>query len=177
MCTWHRWGVQALGTPSSCSNDSNVGCYTFFLYPYGIFIDVEELAIIASVQKNDPNLTDMTNQHGIHVLQIFRQLYVSLLLPELDELKRCVLPDCQQGFIHGGSIGASYLALLPLIEHARLQRKRLYTAFADVRRTFPSVAPSPAQASYTRGLRLSAPSVGFSLRSDHGKCEDFSGTR
>ena len=39
----------------------------------------------------------------------------------------------------GGCTGASYLALHALVEQARLQRKRLYTAFVDVRRAFPSV--------------------------------------
>ena len=64
---------------------------------------------------------------------------MSLLLPELDELSRRVVPDCQLEFIHGGFIGASYLALHALVEQARVQRKRLYTAFVDVRRAFPSV--------------------------------------
>ena len=62
-----------------------------------------------------------------------------LLLPELDELSRHVVPDAQQGFVGGGFIGASYLALHALVEQAQLQQKRLCTAFVDVRRAFPSV--------------------------------------
>ena len=110
-----------------------------FIYAHGVTIDAWELAIIASVKKSGPSLTDMSNQRGVHILQFFRQVYTSLLIPELDELSRRVVPDCQQGFVRGGFIGASYLALHSMVERARLREERLYTAFVDVRRAFPSV--------------------------------------
>ena len=45
-----------------------------FIYAHGISNDAWELAIVASVKKNGPSLTDMTNQRGVHILQFFRQL-------------------------------------------------------------------------------------------------------
>ena len=81
------------------------------------------------MKKSGRNLTDMSNQREVHVLQLFRQLYVRLLLPKLDELSRLVVPDCQQRFIRSGFIGSSHLTLHALIERARLQIKRLFAAF------------------------------------------------
>ena len=92
-----------------------------FIYAHGVPIDDWELAIVASVKKSGSSLMDMSNMRGVHVLQFFRQLYVSPLLPELDELSRRVVPDAQQGFVGGGFIGASYLALHALVEQAQFQ--------------------------------------------------------
>ena len=72
-----------------------------FIYAHGVSIDAWELVIVASVKKNCLSLTDMSNMRGVHVLQFFRQLYVSLLLSEVDELSRRVALDAQQGFVGG----------------------------------------------------------------------------
>jgi len=61
------------------------------------------------------------------------------ILPKLEELVARVTPIEQQGFLRGGRIYASYMALYALIERARVHRQRLYVAFVDVRKAFPSV--------------------------------------
>ena len=61
------------------------------------------------------------------------------LQPELEQLVANVVPEEQQGFWRGGRIYAAYLALHALIEGARISGERLYVAFVDVRRAFPSV--------------------------------------
>ena len=61
------------------------------------------------------------------------------LQPELERLVANVVPEERQGFWRGGRIYAAYLALHALIESARVSGERLYVAFVDVRRAFPSV--------------------------------------
>ena len=61
------------------------------------------------------------------------------LLPKLEEVVARVTPIEQQGFLRGGRIYASYMALYALIERARVQGQRLHVAFVDVRKAFPSV--------------------------------------
>ena len=46
-------------------------------------------------------------------------------------------PENQQGFIKGGRIYASLLSLYAIVEAARLQRRKLFVTFVDVRKAFP----------------------------------------
>ena len=57
----------------------------------------------------------------------------------LEALCSRVIPEEQQGFLKGGRIFASYLALYSLIENARMRGQRLFVGYVDVKKAFPSV--------------------------------------
>ena len=81
----------------------------------------------------------MDNMRGISLLPIFRQWYARLLIPRLEAVARRILPDEQQGFRPDGRISASFLSLHSLFEAARLRKERLFVAFIDTQKAFPSV--------------------------------------
>ena len=110
-----------------------------YVYSRGVTVEYWTLAVIVSIRKKDPSLTNMDNFRGVHLLSFCRQWYAMCLLPKLEELVARVTPIEQQGFLRGGRIYASYMALYALIERARVQGQRLYVAFVDVRKAFPSV--------------------------------------
>ncbi len=97
------------------------------------------LAIVASIKKKGHDNSDMNNFRGVHILSFMRQWYAACLLEELEALCARVVPLEQQGFVKGGRIYASYVALYALIEQARISDERLFVAFVDVRKAFPSV--------------------------------------
>ena len=58
---------------------------------------------------------------------------------KLEELCARVLPIEQQGFLRGRRVYAAHMSLYALIEQARLKGERLFVAFVDVKKAFPSV--------------------------------------
>ena len=58
------------------------------------------------------------------------------LLTEMDHLCTPIIPEFQQGRLKGGRIYASLLALYALSDAARVQRRRLYVTFVNVRKHF-----------------------------------------
>jgi len=97
------------------------------------------LAVVASIKKKGHDNADMNNFRGVHILAFMRQWYASCLLEWLEELCAKVVPPEQQGFVKGGRIYASFLALYALIELARISDERLFVAFVDVKKAFPTV--------------------------------------
>ena len=71
-------------------------------------------------------------------MPIIRQLYSLCLLTEIEELYSRIIPENQQGFIKGGRIYASLLSLYALVEKARLQKRKLYVTYVDVKKAFQS---------------------------------------
>ena len=55
-------------------------------------------------------------------------------MTEIEELCSRIIPENQQGFIKGGRIYASLLSLYALVEKARLQKRKLYVAYVDVKK-------------------------------------------
>jgi len=109
------------------------------VYSSGTAISDWVLSIVVSIKKKGVSLTDMDNFRGIHVLQFFRQWYAMCLVPQLENLCTRVVPEEQQGFLKGRRIYASMLALYALIEAHRHSNEKLYIAFVDVRKAFPTV--------------------------------------
>ena len=110
-----------------------------YVYSHGIAMPSWSIAVIISIKKKDPSLTDMNNFRGIHLLSFYRQWYAMCLLPSLEALAEQRVPIEQQGFARGRRIYGSYLALYAMIERARVNGNRLYVAFVDVKKAFPSV--------------------------------------
>ena len=96
------------------------------------------LNIITNMKKKGQDIWDMDNYRGIHLLPIIRQLYSLCLLTEIEELCSGITPENQQGFIKGGRIYASLLSIYALVEKARLQKRKLYVTYVDVKKAFPS---------------------------------------
>ena len=111
-----------------------------YIYCTGICVKDWSLSIVVSIKKKGISLTDMDNFRGVHVLQFFRQWYAKALQPKLDTLCEHLVAEEQQGFREGGRIYASFLALYAIIEGCRIRKERLYIAFVDVRKAFPSVS-------------------------------------
>jgi len=110
-----------------------------FLVSRGTCPEDWALAVVASIKKKGHDNADMNNVRGVHILAFMRQWYASCLLEELETLCAKVVPPEQQGFVKGGRIYASYLALYALIEQARISDERLFVAFVDVKKAFPTV--------------------------------------
>ena len=97
------------------------------------------LAVVASIKKKGEDLEDMDNFRGVHLLAFMRQWFATCILFELEILCARVLPIEQQGFWKGGRIYAAFLALYAMIEKARAADERLFVAFVDIRKAFPTV--------------------------------------
>ena len=110
-----------------------------YVYTKGIAMPAWSIAVIISIKKKDPSVTDMNNFRGIHLLSFFRQWYAMCLMPGLEALVEQKVPIEQQGFAKGRRIYGSFLALYAMIEQSRVKGHRLYVAFVDVRKAFPSV--------------------------------------
>ena len=109
------------------------------LYCTGVSVKDWALSIVVSIKKKGVSLIDMDNFRGIHVLQFFRQWFAMLLNEELETLCENNVPEEQQGFRKGGRIYASFLALYSIVEASRIRKEKLYIAFVDVRKAFPTV--------------------------------------
>jgi hypothetical protein len=109
------------------------------VFAHGLGIEEWALGVLVCIKKKGSDLSDLDNFRGIHLLPFFRQWYAMCLLDSLEDLCRANIPEEQQGFLRGGRIYASFLALYSLIEGARLRGSRLFVAFVDVKKAFPSV--------------------------------------
>jgi exonuclease III len=116
-----------------------IAAFFSYLYSNGLCPEDWSVGIVVTITKKGGSASVMESQRGIHLLHLFRQWYSWCLMVEVEKLCARVVPIEQQGFVSGGRIHAAFMALYAVIEQARLKQERLYVAFVDVKKAFPSV--------------------------------------